>query len=409
MGTFHDILRQGGTFGVRVDYYDDEEAERMAAGYGASALQSIAGTKLSIPVAEFLTYCLFVNKRTHGTGLRSYSEIKAGLNDRLGDFNDGLEPTPTSLRTSRTGNEQLCGLSEKIGVGVALSVLGRVHGLCEADWERIPQGPKKSLDFEIGSNGSGFVQVEAKGSSVPDNTCEKGTTVSGHAVNIRQKKASLRADNNNAALAAVYGSIGVIDSRKDGVMRCWLLDPLGAFPRREAKQQQVLNRLHFIAEILEAVLPQSLITVEIYKRLSVLASADDVFDYDNIPLSGTLESREQALFFKRTYDLDRQFSGVVIPLKDGSRFFYGLRKELLQTAHAQNFHKLLELKWQPTTTTTSLVIAEAASEEEPTGPSEGDVKGSERRPKVELARVHTTSSGRVFGLLGLNHERKDVK
>ena len=316
MGTFHDILGQGGTFDVCVDYYDDKEAKRLAAAYGAPALQSIVGSTLSIPVAEFLTYCLFVNKRTHGSGLRSYSEIKAGLNDRLGDFNDGLELTPNSLRTTRTGNEQLCGLSEKIGVGVALSVLSRVHGLCEADWERIPQGPKKSLDFEIGCNGSGYVQVEAKGSSVPDNTGEKGAAVSDHAASIREKKASLRAGGNSPRRTAIYGSIGVIDSRKDGVMRCWLLDPPGSIPPREGKQQQVLNRLHFIAEILEAVLPQALITVEIYKRLSLLASADDVFDYDKAHLSGTPESREQALFFKHTHDLDRQFSGVVIRLKD---------------------------------------------------------------------------------------------
>jgi hypothetical protein len=36
-------------------YYGDKEAKRLAAGYGASALQSIAGTTLSIPVSEFLT------------------------------------------------------------------------------------------------------------------------------------------------------------------------------------------------------------------------------------------------------------------------------------------------------------------------------------------------------------------
>jgi hypothetical protein len=386
-----------------VDFYDDDEAKRLAAGYSASSLQDIAGTKVPIPVAEFLTYCLFVNKRTQGTGLRSYGEIKAGLNDRLADFNDGLEPTPASLRTIRIGNEQLCGLSEKIGVGVALSVMSHIHGLSEADWERIPQGSKQSLDFEIGCNGSGYVQVEAKGSSVADNTLGKGAVVSGHAASIRAKKASLRAGNPTTESAAVYGSIGVIDSRTDGVMRCWLLDPPGGFPPREARQQQVLNRLHFIAEILEAVLPQSLITVEIYKRLSLLQSADDVFDYDKTDLSGTAESREQAFLFNHTQDLDRQFSGVVLPLRDGSRFFYGMRKELVQAVHAQDFHRLLELKWKPATNTTSLQVAESASDQGSSEASEGNTKGQERKPKVELARIHTTSSGRVFGLIGLGH------
>lgn len=48
MGTFHNILRQGGTFGVGVDCYEDKEAKRLASGYGASALQSIAARRQTV-------------------------------------------------------------------------------------------------------------------------------------------------------------------------------------------------------------------------------------------------------------------------------------------------------------------------------------------------------------------------
>ena len=41
--------------------------------------------------------------------------------------------------------------------------------------------------------------------------------------------------------------------RQDSVMKCWLLDPPEILAPRDPKEQRILNRLFFIAEIMEAV------------------------------------------------------------------------------------------------------------------------------------------------------------
>ena len=374
MGAFQDILRTDRGFEINLECYNEKHRMLLAATPKGSEITGLVGTPLVIPASEFLAYCLFVNKRDSGFGLDSYSAIKAGLNDRLGDFNDGLALTPTSLRTIRTGDDQLAGLSEKIGVGISLSVVSRIHGLAEADWERIPKGTTKSLDFKRACDDVGYVQVEAKGTSVLDNNAAKTSGISHFAADIGEKKAAQRVKVQGVT---AYGAIGTIDTKQDGVMKCFLLDPHGDATPRDHKEQRILNRLFFIAEIMETVLPQSILTAELYKRLAILVGMDSLADYANRPLAAPHFHLDNA-FYRKTSTLDKDVLGVILQLRDGTRLFYGLQRQLLEVAYKQDFDALLDLRWKPSLAAESLTGWEFTGEGETNEQDQGRI-GSKRK------------------------------
>lgn len=88
-------------------------------------------------------------------------------------------------------------------------------------------------------------------------------------------------------------------------------------------------------------------------------------------------------------------------LKDGTRFFYGLKKELVLLAHSQDLAKLVGLEWRPESRVTTLCVYERPD----VAPEAGGTTRKLKPGHTELAWVHTTSSGRVFGLVGIDAER----
>ena len=115
----------------------------------------------------------------------------------------------------------------KIGPSVGLSVINRVHGLSDADWDKLKELPgrngKPTFDYKVASDGSNIIQVENKGSYVDDNR-KKSSAISNHKKNIKDKKrkiASLEAQNNYPYPAALrYGTITAVDSRTNTVAKC---------------------------------------------------------------------------------------------------------------------------------------------------------------------------------------------
>lgn len=392
MGAFHDLLRRAEPLRIDVGYYNAAHEDLLMEYPCAEEIWAMVQQGVSIPPAEFLTYCLFVNQRADLPGLSSYRAIKANLNDHLGDFNAGLEVTRASLRTHLTGDDQLAGLSEKIGVGIALSVVGHIHGLTEADWERIPKGTEKSLDFRRACDDAGYVQVEAKGRSVANNAGPKTKGIYNAASDIAAKKVVARAADPSIR---AYGTIGAIDQRPDSIMKCWLLDPPGAAADRDPRDQRILNRLHFIAEALEFALPGSLLTLELYKRLLVLHQSDDLSTFNGRPLDVDKAHLGDALLQNRIHSPEKKVIGSVVRLADGTRFFSGLRRELFEAAYWQDFAQIRELRWRPASALDTLVGFDAVRDvDEPPEKS-----NRERKPRTSVSLLHTTAAGRVLGLL----------
>jgi hypothetical protein len=385
---------------VKVDYYDQREADCFRSRYqNAAAIDRLAGKTVTIPVAEFLTYCLFVNKRPELPRLASYSAIKATLEDRLADFDDGLEITTRSLRTRLTGNDQLSDLSHKIGTGIALSVTNRLTWLNEADWNRMSVTSAKAEDFWFASQRTGHVHVEAKGSSVVDHSQAKPVTVRHHATSIRGKfEESAKRDGNFPVTR--YGVIGSVDQRPDSVMQSWLVDPPEGALNRAPRDQQILNRLSFVAEVLAAMRGIDAITLEIYRRIAELAQTDDVAAYQGHALPGSGSSWIESLLHLLPHDRDRTFFGTILRLKDGMQLFYGIKTDWIKAVHAQNFEALLALDFRPTSEELRIEVPagfQVPPREEKR--AKGTKQDYDRKPLSE-GLFHTASSGRVFGVVG---------
>jgi hypothetical protein len=384
---------------VRVDYYDQKEEACFKTRYrNAAEIDRVAGSTVHLPLAELLTYSLFVNKRPELPGASSFAEIKANLNSSARDFDLGLRVTKSSLKTVLTGNDQISDLSHKIGTGVALSIANRLTGLNEADWNRMTVGRAKAEDFSFASESTGHVQVEAKGSSVKDHSGAKPATVRQHAADIRAKFRASRARDTGHPVTR-YGVIGSIDTREDSVMRSWLVDPPEGMIDRNPRDQQLLNRLSFVAEILDVVLPSSAFAMQLYKRIATLAQVDDVFAYSRIPLSGTAESWRQTIFLTQPQDVTRHFFGTILTLLDGTRFFYGVRSEWIDAAQQQDFDQIMSLKSPPHSESVAISMP-GRFEEKLDGPGPRIAADRSLRPRTEVAHVHTASSGRVFGIAG---------
>src|SRR4051812_46745618 len=96
---FRDLLSRREPIEIEVDYYDKEEARRLAEQRLPHTILEIAGHTIALPIAEFLTNCLFVNKREGAPGLSSRRDLETHLREYVGDFNPSLILTRTSLCT----------------------------------------------------------------------------------------------------------------------------------------------------------------------------------------------------------------------------------------------------------------------------------------------------------------------
>ncbi len=70
-------------------------------------------------------------------------------------------------------------------------MVNKVHGLSRADWNKLDEirgaEPKKTFDYEIGSDCENIIHIENKGSLVEDNSI-KHQNISNHKSNIVDKK-----------------------------------------------------------------------------------------------------------------------------------------------------------------------------------------------------------------------------
>ena len=254
----------------------------------------------------------------------------------------------------------------------------------------------RTSNFKRACGSTGYVQVECKGTSVADNQVTGTSGLRGFASHIAEKKVELRSKHPNVT---AYGTIGAIDARENSVLKCWLLDPPGEAGDRDPKEQRILNRLFFIAELMETILPQSPTTMALYKRLVMLVGSDDLYDYNRVPLPVHPSNLGASLIFRKARTPDNKSLGVNILLNDDSRFYYGMRQELVKLAVEQDFDQLLAMQWTPSTVSDSIVVPDGAESTDDDSTRSSGTR-AKRKERPVFTNIHTTSSGRVFALLG---------
>ena len=348
------------TIEVEVCFYDDAEKTQLLAYPTASVMQALVAKPLEIPKAEFLTYYLFHRIKLGTEGYRDYASVARRVHLSLGYIGECIDYADGSVRTPHGAMQQLTEVSEHVGEAIGLCVMSRIHGLTEADWAILPaKKGAPAFDFQIASDRKQFVQVEAKGSSVADNRV-LSDAVKAQKRKIADKKVLLNErakegkDRYPAALR--YGTIAVVDARKDGNVRCLITDPPPDHVDEDPARFRLLNRMRRLRDWICFLSPRSALAAALATRVADLETLKDPFELDGVPLlRGTGEPfdiepygignwRHSTFMASKSRVTDGPAGGVVIQLSERELFFFGIRENLLVMAANQKFGELTRYK-----------------------------------------------------------------
>ncbi len=360
-----------GTIRIDVSFYNDDQRRILLNYPTAPAIRELAEQGIEIPTSEFLAYYLFHRKRPGTYGYRDYSEIGRKLYVALASLDGCIEFNGHSINTASGVRRQLNEISEHIGEAVGLSVVSRIHGVIEADWSPIPEqrghGASPSFDYQLASDGHSFIQVENKGSSVDDNR-RLSENIYAHKRSIDGKKRTLQglATQNRDPYPAVirYGTISAVDPRRDGNVKCWLLDPPVDTIEDTPKRYRLLQRMRFLRDWISFISPRSQLASALSTRLADLGTLRDPFELNGIPLRrGNDEPFEylpysiagygdhSTFMMNKSKVTDGPAGGIVMQLSDKALFFVGIREDLLTLVTDQDFESVIKFKAESATIT----------------------------------------------------------
>jgi len=409
---------------VEVEYYDQKDQNLLAHYPTAKEIGTIVQNGLKIPIPEFLTYYLFHRKRHGIEGLGDYSELSQNIGSALSNLEHFVEFNGNSISAAKGIGTQLNEITEHVGESIGLSVISSIHGLTEADWDKIPEsrGPHAlpSLDYEIvASDGKDIIQVETKGSFVKDNTQKTGSIYT-HRSSIRRKKEkiseSLKKGSYPYPANIRYGTIVAFDSRSQGVLKCWIADPEADIHRMNPLQFRILSRIKFLRDWISFLSPRSQLASALATRVAALESLDDPSELDNIPLIKRYNEPFDLVPFSHTYRLstwlanksrvsDRAVGGIALPLRKGLVFFLGIREELVMMAQKQGFEEITEYRAETGTTYEKVecVVSKGRFREfDLPGEFKDSVRESGGYVRFFLrGQIHYSAGGVAFGLLSI--------
>jgi hypothetical protein len=413
------------TISIDVAFYDETQREILLTYPTAAAIREIVEHGIEIPTAEFLAYYLFHRKRLGSPEYRDYNAIGRKLNVAITSLDGCIEFNGHSINTASGVHRQLNEISEHIGEAVGLSVVSRIHGLIEADWSPIPEeggrGAARTFDYNLASDGNQFVQVENKGSSVVDNR-RLSSPIYTHKHNIEEKKATLRAPDflimHPHVHSIRYGTISAVDPRRDGNVKCWLLDPPAEPIEDTPRRRRLLQRMSFLRDWISFISPRSQLASALSTRLADLESLQDPFELDGIPLrrgNNELFDYEPFAIYGYGYHsvfmsnksrvVDGPAGGIVVKLSDNTLFLAGIQENLLKLATDQDFESVMAFKAESTTIrkTVECVFSKGRySRLRLPSSYQGSVSESGGYIRLRLqGAIHYSQSGLVFGVLPL--------
>jgi len=350
---------------IDVDFFDADEKEKLLAYPSASQIEKVVQQGVVVPTAEFLTYYLFHKKRPGKPGYRSYPELSSKIERSIRDLDEWVDFTNETIVSAPDATPQDGAITERIGESITLSVVNRIHGLHEADWDKIPEHRGRSgfptFDYgttapAIASDGKLIVQAEAKGTAVK-NTLDKANSVRAQFYKAKAKKqeiAKMEAQNHYKYRADVrYGAVCAFGY--EGTARCWLVDPPtdGA---GDPKEVQLLNRMAFLSDWVTFITPRSQLAASLATRRLDLLSLKDPFELSGVPLvRGNGEPfeispfdprlRQHSFFKNMSHVTDGPAGGVVTQMPSGNMLFLGIREQLIELIVRQDFEKILSYEF----------------------------------------------------------------
>lgn len=226
---------------------------------------------------------------------------------------------------------------------------------------------------------------------------------------------------NTHATSLRYGTITVLDPRRDGNVRCWLTDP----PTDIALNPSVfrlIQRMRFLRDWISFISPRSHLAVALATRVAALEALQNPFELDRVPLlRGNAQPFELIPFDRygehsrflagKSKIVDGPAGGEIVRVSNQALFLLGIREELLLIAADQNFERLLAYS-APTGTIQKVIECNlSASRARSIGllPSifEERQRGSQSVRFWATGNIQYSPAGLVFGLIPVETVRRE--
>lgn len=398
------------TVSFDVKYWSDEDRDALEKLPASASFKSAAANGFTTAYGDFLSYGTFTEQsdsphsetfdelQVHLEAIQGALEAHYGLSD--GNLHGiGMYDKASRRRAS-----------EIAGTAAALSLVGSLYDLHEADWQRIEEtNDEKSLDYRIASNGRHFVELEAKGRKVEDVTSK--ASLYDAKSDITEKKREQSAKKGDGTPVDRIGVITTIPQNDNQKARCWLVDPPADRWDLDPRQYQLLARLTYYWKAL-LVISRSPMLVSLYNRILFVRHAVNWDALDGVPLTGI---RGEPSPFPPSYDLREHPLGVdafgdFVELPENTWFFYGFDRAVVRLLLKQRIKDILDFRSTlPRVLQGREVLigpsnVEEAPEREPRR-RQPEAERSEKKTRAQRrptgpvqVKLYASADGRVFGL-----------
>jgi len=382
----------------QVSYYDDNHRAKLLNHKYFYKLEGLVNQGLDVDDDEFIIYSIFREQKNY-PGWRTYQELKDHLPDRINTFRKYFDTSSGTLRAMFPSKDFDLVQTESSGVAASLLLMNRIYDLHEADWQRIPITKKKSLDFEFASNGTEYIQVEAKGTVFDDGQHPKASSQKS---SIEAKKEAQR--KTNPGNISFFGVITGIPHHHTVSSQCLLLDPPADVIAEDPKKYQLLARLYFYAEYLRT-LSRSNLVMALMNRIQDLQISERYLDFDGIPLLNTYGEKlvvPPASIYNKSLMSDR-IAGNFFPIS-GTEFFYSaINLEVYRLIVNQVFDDIRSYRSESIESSSNLREIRARVNVEDLKRFEIPIEGFEKIPQTNevwmdlKGKIHINRSGRIIG------------
>ena len=389
---------------IDVDYYNDEHKNKILTHKYANRFAGLVQSGLTQDRMEFLVNAMF-SEQEGRPRFRNYSELKDLVPRRIDLIEDYIDFNGGTLRSLNSSGKK--DVTETIGVATALSLMNQVFSLTQADWERIPEtSRRKTMDFQIASDGRDYILVEAKGTVFQSGNLHRDGSLEEH---IKEKKKAHLAENAN--LKSLFGVITGIPLQPGKTAQCLLLDPLFELNEIDPAKYQLIARLAFYLKLIRVIsrgqLVRALVNrIEVIKRISNYTELDDLplVDVYGEPIVPPPEN-DSSIWNKTK--IESKIVGQVFPISKKRFFYFAIEEHIYELMIKQNFEEIRKfssgLSNNDGENTTINAIVSMRDLEEYEIPYKSFKKFDNDKVIIPLVGdLNFSSSGQVTGLFRLN-------
>lgn len=382
----------------QVSYYDNNHRAKLLKHKYFYKIERLINRGLEVDDYEFIIYSIFREQKNYPSW-RTYQELKNHLPYRIDTFRKYFDTNSGTLRARFPSKDFDLVQTESSGIAASLLLMNRIYDLHEADWQRIPITRKKSLDFELASNGTEYIQVEAKGTVFDDGQHPKASSQKS---SIEAKKEAQR--KTSSSNTSFFGVITGIPHHHTVSSQCLLLDPPADVIAEDPKKYQLLARLYFYAEYLRTISRSNLV-MALMNRIQDLQLSERYLDFDGIPLLNTYGERLEmppASIYNKSFVNDK-IAGNFFPISRTEFFYSAINLEVYRLIVNQNFDDIRSYKSEPIESPSNLREIEARVNIDDLKRFEIPVEKFERIPQTNevlvnlRGKIHINLSGRVVG------------